>query len=245
MMGVIKEENLVSTIKETIMKLHPISKPRIDENIQCTTQSSEMTIVLNCYQDDTNNCTQLFFMDGNVNYQKNTTDDYQMIGHVSNSSIINLLNLLLTEFPKIDDLTIESRSFSLKLVGPLEILNEEGIGCHSITLEFETYNHNLIGVLEGYFQFILENYYDEISQTSEFKNRYEKFCYGQQQKIMNSLSKDEMNKFLETLSIDTIRHLLTQIPSIEFMKLYDAYENKDRKEEDKPKCIMKMNHINE
>lgn len=130
------------------------------------------------------------------------------------------------------------------MVAPLEILNEEGIGCHSITLEFETYNHNLIGVLEGYFQFILENYYDEISQTSEFKNRYEKFHYGQQQKIMNSLSKDEMNKFLETLSIDTIRHLLTQIPSIEFMKLYDAYENKDSQEGDKTKCIMKMNRIN-
>ena len=244
MMNIIKEEDLVSTIKETIMKLHPISKPRIDENIQCTTQSPEMTIVLNCYQDDTNNCTQLFFMDGNVNYQKNTTDDYQMIGHVSNASVNKLLNLLLTEFPKIDDLTIESSFFSLKLVAPLEILNEEGIGCHSITLEFETYNPNLIGVLEGYFQFILENYYDEISQTSEFKNRYEKFHYGQQQKIMNSLSKDEMNGFLETLSIDTIHHLLTQIPSIEFMKLYDAYENKDSQEGNKPKCIMKMNRIN-
>lgn len=130
------------------------------------------------------------------------------------------------------------------MVAPLEILNEEGIGCHSITLEFETYNPNLIGILEGYFQFILENYYDEISQTAEFKSRYENFCYGKQQKIINSLSKDEMNKFLETLSIDSIRHLLTQIPSIEFMKLYDAYESKNRKEEDKPKRILKMNRIN-
>lgn len=227
---IIKEEQIFEKIKESIYKLHPIKKPRIDSWMYYESHSNkpEMNIEFYFFIDkDDSVKVQVGFMDGCRSFKHSIDNSYLTNNIISEETIRKLISFILINFPYMLSLHKNSTGFEINFCIGMEHEEEEGIECSAIDIVFETHPllyDNFKEVFNNYIEYITDNFYTYVSKTPEFKEAYDKWAMKTKNEIINYLSHDELTNFVSLIDDNVIRQLLSSMNIDYFFKICESFQ---------------------
>ena len=226
----IKEEEVFEKIKESIYKLHPIKKPRIDSwaYYEKHLENPEMIIYFYFFRDNDDSVkVQVGFMDGCRSFRYGIDESYLTDTVISEETISKLISFILINFPYMRSLYKTPTGFEMNFRIGAEHEEEEGIECSVVDVVFET--HPLLydrfrELFNDYIEYITDNFYAYVSKTPEFKKAYNKWAKKIKGEIITSLSHDELINFVSLIDDDVMRQLLFSMNSDYFFEICNSFQ---------------------
>lgn len=226
-----KDDEIVKIIKNIILSRYLILEDRMD--VLFKNPRPAMDINLYFYKDgNDNDFTEIMFTDGTENSKCSMPERISINGLISFQTITNLIYFILSDHDYIKDIYKNVSEFKLSFDINLNDDNIHGVSCGTIglRLDFSSYpSHEEL--LNNYIKIIINNFYNELKYTENFKREYNKYCSLTKEKIINSLSEDDLHLFTHLLNYEELCNILLNIPNDRFIELYDEFENKKRNEE--------------
>ncbi len=229
----INQKDLLESIKQEILRIHPLKKPRKYETDSYSVMEIYITFGATY---DNKPLTAIGFLDGNENSRSSTSNFYRLDEYVDFAVINQLIVYLLTEYSTISDFSLYSTSFSLSFEYPFENKEQEGISCDKIILEFNAHSREFTNILNEYLANIMKSFTEELSNTEIFQRKYSEYCDALQRNIINSLNDEKIDKLIQELPHNLKRYLLRNISSSDFLKFYAEHQNWDEEQ-----MILKIN----
>ena len=228
-----KEDEIFNKIKDVMYKLHPIKKPRIDSwKCFCNCiKKPEMAITFYFYKDDDGlTRTQVLFLDGTESSKHSTGDIYVVKSELSEQTIGKLISFILSEFPYIGSLHQCGSGFEISFNIGLENEEQEGISCSKINIWFETHP-NIYGqfkqLFHDYLEYIVDTFYVEVSKTPQFIDAYRRYSDKLKEEIIESLSYEELQKFVKLIDEKKLRILLSELNNDYFFELCNSFQEQN------------------
>lgn len=224
----IYDSEVITKIREVIYKLYPVKEPRIDSDmytyISNRTKMPKMGINFYFYKDDIGSTkTQILFMNDGTSISK----CYLVDGKVSNNSIGSLISFLLQQFPYVSFVRSFAYGIEMNFTIGLEHYEQEGISCKSIDVEFNTHPKfygDFRNLFRDYLEYIVNTFYESMSNTPEFKKAYENYSSMIKKQIVDSLSYEELLRFASLMEVKELRELLSSMDNDYFFKLCNSFQ---------------------
>ncbi len=119
--------------------------------------------------------------------------------------------------------------------------NVHGISCGSIALSCDFSKHpDGQKLWRYYFKKIIMTFYDQLKKTGMMKREFSSYCDLVKKEFFDSLTEDDLKKFVGLFNHYDLYNLVRSIPDERFIELYKEY-NFPKKDgsSDKPKMIIK------
>lgn len=219
----------VNNIINTIKKTHPMKKPRIDVDEE-PSKLPEMEIILRIFTEG-NKLTAVTILDGNGVYKKGIPESKQIIdGFISETDLSNLINYILKHYPYIDSFSNSTNSIRLGFAFSLDenLFSEEDLSINRIVLNIETFDTNLAHQMREYLKFIIINYREQLATTMWYETEYKKYYTEWKQKCIDGMSREDIIDFLNTLSTESLKTLLSSIANERFIEILKEQEKKSK-----------------
>lgn len=219
----------VNNIINTIEKTHPMKKPRVDVDEE-PSKLPEMEIILRIFTEG-NKLTAVTILDGNGVYKKGILESKQIIdGFISETDLSNLINYILKHYPYIDSFSNSTNSIRLGFTFSLDenLFSEEDLSINRIVLNIETFDTNLAHQMREYLKFIIINYREQLATTLWYETEYKKYYTEWKQKCIDGMSREDIIDFLNTLSTESLKTLLSSIANERFIEILKEQEKKSK-----------------
>lgn len=228
-METIEGNKAVNNIINTIEKVHPMKKSRIDLDEE-PLKLPEMEINLKIFDED-QEITAVTILDGNGFYKSGIPESKQIIdGFISETDLSNLINYILKHYPYIDSFDNNTNSIRLGFAFPLDenLFSEEDLSINRIVLNIETFDPNLVHQMREYLKFIIINYREQLATTMWFETEYRKYYTELKMKCINEMSREDVIGFLNTLPTESLKTLLSSITNERFIEILKEQEKKSK-----------------
>lgn len=121
------------------------------------------------------------------------------------------------------------------------LYQKTGLSANSISLNITTRDNKLNNEIRRYLEFILNAYYEKLSDTSLFKNEYNKWIENEKKNIIFQLSRDNMMNWLKLLTDEDLKNLFINMPNDVFLRIYSDVENSNLNKESAKRLIKVIN----
>lgn len=206
-----------------------MKKPRIDVDEE-PSKLPEMEIILRIFTEG-NKLTAVTILDGNGVYKKGIPENKQIIdGFISETDLSNLINYILKHYPYIDSFSNSTNSIRLGFAFSLDenLFSEEDLSINRIVLNIETFDTNLAHQMREYLKFIIINYREQLATTLWYETEYKKYYTEWKQKCIDGMSREDIIDFLNTLSTESLKTLLSSIANERFIEILKEQEKKSK-----------------
>ena len=190
-----------------------------------------MTISLSMYSDNEESQTQIQFLNGNKNFQMLTPDKIEFDRLTSINILNGIIEFILSDHDYISEFDKFNNTIHLKFVVNWSNEAMRGISCGDIDLNVElgrfSYQSefpNQNEVLDYYIKGIVNRFHQELKNTETYKKEYKKYIALEKAQIINSLTEEELQLFLQQLTTEDICSLLLTLSDDRFREIYDDFE---------------------
>lgn len=244
----INENQVFEKIKEAIYELCPVKKPRIDLRIKDSSREKKIGIDFNFYRDEDNLIkVQIGFLESNCLTGRFVSKYYLVDEVISKETVDRLISFLLSEFPYAKNFHTYPTGFEMEVGLGVEHLEEEGISCSGISVQFSTHPllmENLNELFCGYLEYIICNFREQVSKNPRCVKDYKKFGERIKKVTLDSFSVEEMKQLVDLLDEEELRILLCGIDTGSFFKLCDMIrESASDVKTDNKGCALKRVYI--
>ena len=221
-----KSNDIVEIIKNIIYKYHPIVDNRLNSIINYN--KPEMEIGFKFFNKNNIDQVSVDFLDGTY-YSKNYINESFIIeGFLCKETLINLMNFILSDHEIIKSFTYDNQKICFTFTVNCTENNLKGINCGDIllNLDFSFLDLNREETADKYLYCIIDNFYEYIKNTNQFKKDYDEFINEIKTDIIEALDKEELIQFMNLLNEQEMRNVLYKISDNRFVDLFESYDEK-------------------
>lgn len=223
-------QEILKTLIDIILRKHPIVEDRshvLYPNFN-EPRTPEMEIHFNFYNEDEKSITQVIFMDGTKSYKESIPDMVITDGLISKEIVCIFIDYLLLDHDWFKDIYKYHTNIKIPMGVSSNDCMMNGISCGEICLNLDFNNHSDGKVLlNEYFKVIVIRYYEKLKHTNSFDGWFSEYCNFVKSDFINSLTIEEMKKFITSLNGDDLCNLIYSIPNDRFIELYNDYNSND------------------
>ena len=145
---------------------------------------------------------------------------------LSLSSLKMLIDYILINFPVILSISANANSISIDFTFSIdsEFFNTPGLSLENLSLEINTQDKGSQSNLKDYLIFIINTYTKEISETSFWKDNFNKYAYFYKKEILSEMNYEKLLELASSLSEDELRNILLNIENDRFIELTNSKE---------------------
>lgn len=219
-----KDKEILQRIKDIILNRFPVLDDRLD--ILFTNPRPSMKIFMNFSEYDNKEFTQISFSFGTELFKKSVPESLKVDGLISNDVLISIISFILDDHDVIKSINKFEKNIFLSFEVDLRNDNMKGMGCGEIELELDfKFCPNPEEALNSYLKTIVNSFYEKLKHTETFKREYNKYCLLAKEKIINSLTQDELYSLVSLLDNKDLCEMLLNLSNERFIEIYNEFEN--------------------
>lgn len=226
-----KDSEIVDTIMGIITKYYPVTDNRIKTLLRPSLHSlSRMTIDVTFAKDKGKDMTGISF---NWSQQASSLPDFLEIdGLLTESLLYDLFTTILKDHEVINKFFINNSILEIETAINFREESKVGIDCSYIDLNFDFYYHpDKEHLMESMIRFFTLNFFEKLQNTSYMKEALNNYFTEVKQCFINTLSSDDLRRFICMLDDQTLIEIINGLPNNIFTPAYTKYneEQKDMK----------------
>ena len=221
----IEQNQIIEKIKNIIFKYYPIEENRIDSLMNGRNSEMDIDFIFN---GNSINETTINVFNGNK-FSKTLVEKNSIKGLVDKQIIIELISFILSDHDVISNFYYNDKRIVLLFNVDLRENNMKGIGCQNILLTLDFSEHiNFNQITDEYLYEIINNFYEKIKNTEQFKKDYDCFLDELKTAIIMDLSSKELSNIFKSLNEEDMRNILLNMSSDDFTDLYTNCEKSNQ-----------------
>lgn len=226
-----KDSEIVDAIMGIITKYYPISDNRIKTLLALSRHSSSrMTIGVTFAKDKGKDMTGISF-----NWSKSASslpDFLEIDGLLTESLLYDLFTAILKDHEVINIFSPGNSTLEIETAINFREESKVGIDCSYININFDFFYYpDKELLMEKMIRFFTLNFFEKLQKTSYMKDALKSYFTEIKQCFINTLSSDDLRRFICMLDDETLIKIIHDLPNNVFTPNYTKYneEQKDMK----------------
>lgn len=224
-----RREELISYIKNVILKYCPYIENRLDILRNATSPELDIEININ------NNESQIMFMFGNSSFKSGTPERAATSYIISFEEIGDIIDFILEDHEAIKGINFCDKDLDLKFAINWTDKSIKGINCGDIGLNITFYSMEL---KKQYLYLLFQRYYTYLERTPSFQSMKNKYIDSMKHSYFDVLDKTQLITILNEMSENDLKELLYNLDNDTFMK----YVMDDQEQSKVKKILLKDNN---
>lgn len=220
------EKEIIEKVITAINDLYPPKAPRVDLSLPSFDMPSA-EIIITLFEHENMPYTDVSLLIGtSKSKQKVNIGNLLASNCLSLSALKMLIDYILINFPIVLSISANTNSISIYFTfsKDAELFNTPGLSLENLTLEINTQDAKLQSNLKDYLIFIVNTYTKEISETSFWKDNFNKYAYFYKKEVLSQMNYEKLLELASSLSEDELRNILLNIENDRFIELTNSKE---------------------
>ena len=184
-------------------------------------------IIITLFEHENMPYTDVSLLNGTSNSKQSVNmGNFLASNCLSLSSLKMLIDYILINFPVILSISANANSISIDFTFSIdsEFFNTPGLSLENLSLEINTQDKGSQSNLKDYLIFIINTYTKEISETSFWKDNFNKYAYFYKKEILSEMNYSKLLELASALREEELRNILLNVENDRFIELTNSKE---------------------
>jgi len=222
-----KNSEIIDAIMEIITKYYPVTENRHKSLLSLRgNANSYIDIDITYAREKGKDVTGISFSD--YKSSRSLPDFLEIDGLLNDSLLYDLFTVILKDHDWISSFFVNNSILQIKTDINWTDQNLTGINCREINFNFDFYYHpDKDHLMEHTIQFFTLNFFEQLQGTSFMKEALTSYFSQVKQLFIDSLSSDDIRKFICMLDDEALIEIINDLPNNVFTPIYTKF-NEER-----------------